>query len=51
MHLSPDIVMYLLRNLYVSQEATEPDMENGVVQIRKGVCQGCIVTPCLLICM
>ena len=31
----------LLRNLYAGQEATD------WFQIRKGVCQGCILSPCL----
>ena len=39
----------LLRNLYAGQEAT---VRTGLgtidwFQIRKGVCQGCIVSPCL----
>ena len=39
-----DHLTCLLRNLYAGQEATvEPDVE----QIRKGVHQGCILSPCL----
>ena len=40
---------YLLRNLYAGQEATvrtrnrKPDL----LQIWEGVCQGCILSPCL----
>ena len=45
----PDHLTYLLRNLYVGQEET---VRNGHgktdwFQIRKGVCQGCILPPCL----
>ena len=39
----------LLRNLYAGQEATVR-IENGTAdwfQIGKGVCQGCILSPCL----
>ena len=45
----PDHLTCLLRNLYASQEATVRT-ENGTtdwVQIRKGACQGCILSPCL----
>ena len=44
-----DNLICLLRNLYAGQEATvrtgheTPDW----FQIRKGVCQGCILSPCL----
>ena len=38
---------FLLRNLYAGQEATEPDMEQDWFQIGKGVCEGCILSPCL----
>ena len=46
----PDHLNCLLRNLYTSQEAT---VRTGHVtmdwfQIRKGVHQGCILSPCLL---
>ena len=45
----PDHLTWLLRNLYAGQEATvrtghgTPDW----FQIGKGVCQGCILSPCL----
>ena len=39
----------LLRNLYAGQEATvrTGHVITGWFQIRKGVCQGCILSPCL----
>ena len=45
----PDHLTYLLRNLYAGQEAT---VRTGYgtthwFQIEKGVCQGCILSPCL----
>ena len=42
--------MYLLRNLYAGQEATVRTGHGTTdwFQIGKGVCQGCIVSPCLL---
>ena len=45
----PDHLTCLLRNLYIGQEAT---VRNGHgttdwFQIGKGVCQGCILSPCL----
>ena len=40
----PDHLTCLLRNLYAGQEATELDMDQ---QTEKGVCQGCILSPCL----
>ena len=45
----PDHLTCLLRKLYVGQEAT---VRTGYettdwFQIRKGVCQGCILSPCL----
>ena len=44
----PDYLTCLLRSLYVGQEAT---LKTGHVtvwfQIRKGVCQGYILSPCL----
>ena len=43
----PDHLTCLLRNLYAGQEATEPDMEQDWFQIGKGVCEGCILSPCL----
>ena len=45
----PDHLTCLLRNLYVSQEATVRT-EHGTTewfQIGKAVCQGCILSPCL----
>ena len=45
----PDHLTCLLRNLYAGQEATVRT-GNGTTdwfQIRKGVCQGCILSPCL----
>ena len=41
---------YLLRNLYVGQEATVRTGHGTTdwFQIRKGVCQGYILSPCLL---
>ena len=46
----PDHLTRLLRNLYAGQEATVRT-EQGTTdwfQIGKGVCQGCILSPCLL---
>ena len=45
----PDHLTCLQRNLYVGQEAT---VRNGHgttdwFQVRKGICQGCILSPCL----
>ena len=39
----------LLRNLYAGQEATARTGHGTTdrFQIRKGVCQGCILSPCL----
>ena len=45
----PDHLTGLLRNLYAGQEATVRT-EHGTTdwfQIGKGVCQGCILSPCL----
>ena len=45
----PDHLTYLLRNLYAGQEATVR-IRCGTTdwfQIGKGVCQGCILSPCL----
>ena len=45
----PDNLICLLRNLYAGQEATVRT-EHGTThwfQIGKGVCQGCILSPCL----
>ena len=45
----PDHLTCLLRNLYAGQEATVRT-EHGTAdwfQVGKGVCQGCILSPCL----
>ena len=45
----PDHLTHLLRNLYVGQEA-RVRIGHGTTdwfQIRKGVCQGCMLSPCL----
>ena len=45
----PDHLTCLLRNLYAGQEATVGSGHGttGWFQIGKGVCQGCILSPCL----
>ena len=45
----PDLLTCLLRNLYASQEATVRTRHGTTdwFQIRKGVHQGCILSPCL----
>ena len=45
----PDHPTCLLRNLYAGQEATDRTGHGttGWFQIGKGVCQGCILSPCL----
>ena len=45
----PDHLACLLRNLYAGQEATvrTGHWTRGLFQIGKGVCQGCILSPCL----
>ena len=45
----PDNLTCLLRNLYAGQEATFSTVHGTKdwFQIRKGVCQGCILSPCL----
>src|SRR5574337_826272 len=45
----PDYLTCLLRNLYAGQEATARTGHGTIdlFQIRKGVCQGCILSPCL----
>ena len=45
----PDHLTCLLRNLYVCQEATVRPGHGTTnrFQIGKGVCQGCILSPCL----
>ena len=44
-----DHLTCLLRNLYAGQEATVRTGHGTIdwLQIRKGVCQGCILSPCL----
>ena len=44
----PDYLTCLLRNLYAGQEATARTGHGTKewFQIRKGVCQGCILSPC-----
>ena len=42
----PDHLTCLLRNLYAGQEATGHGTTDWF-QIGKGVCQGCILSPCL----
>ena len=46
---TPDHLTCLLRNLYAGQEATvrTGHQTTDWFQIRKGVCQGCILSPCL----
>ena len=45
----PDHLICLLRNLYAGQEATVRTRHGTTdwFQIGKGVCQGCILSPCL----
>ena len=45
----PDHLTWLLRNLYAGQEATVRTGHGATNwwQIGKGVCQGCILSPCL----
>ena len=45
----PDHLTCLLRNLYAGQEVTTRTGHGTTdwFQIRKGVCQGCILSPCL----
>ena len=46
---TPDHLICLLRNLYAGQEATVRTGHGTTdwFQIGKGVCQGCILSPCL----
>ena len=46
----PDHLTYLLRNLYAGQEATASTGHGTInwFQIRKGVHQGCISSPCFV---
>ena len=45
----PDHMTCLLRNLYAGQEATIRTGHETTdwLQLGKGVCQGCILSPCL----
>ena len=43
----PDHLTCLLRNMYACQEATVRTGTTDWLQIGKGVCQGCILSPCL----
>ena len=44
----PDHLTCLFRNLYTGQEATvRTERETDWFQIGKGICQGCILSPCL----
>ena len=45
----PDHFTCLLRNLYAGQEATVRTGHGTIdwFQIGKGVCQGCVLSPCL----
>ena len=44
----PDHLTFLLRNLYAGPEATIRTVHGtDWFQIGKGVCQGCILSPCL----
>ena len=45
----PDYLTCLLRNLYAGQEGTVRTRHGATdqFQIGKGVCQGCILSPCL----
>ena len=45
----PDHLTFLLRNLYAGQEATVRPGHGTTdwFQIRKGICQGCILSPYL----
>ena len=45
----PDHLTCLLRNLYAGQEVTVRTGQGTTdwFQIKKGVCQGCILSPCL----
>src|SRR5574337_77016 len=44
----PDHLTCLLRNLYAGQEATVRSRHGTIdwLQIEKGLCQGCILSPC-----
>ena len=46
---TPDHLTCLLRNLYAGQEASGRTVHGTteLFQIRKGVCKGCVLSPCL----
>ena len=46
---TPDHLFCFLRNLYTGQEATvgTGHVKTDWLQIEKGECQGCILSPCL----
>ena len=46
---TPDHLTCLLRNLYAGEKATVRTVHGKIdwFQIGKGVCQGCILSPCL----
>ena len=46
---TPDHLTCLLRNLHAGQEATVRTGHGTTdwFQVRKGICQGCILSPCL----
>ena len=46
----PDHLTCLLRNMYVSQEATARTLYGTTdgFKIERGVCKGCLLSPCLL---
>ena len=50
---TPDYLNCLLRNLYAGQETTVRIVRGTMdwFKIGKGVCQGCILSPCLFNCM
>ena len=45
----PEHLTFLLRNLYAGQQATvrTGHGKTDLFQLGKGVCQGCILSPCL----
>ena len=45
----PDYLTCLLRNLYIGQEATVTTGHGTMdwFKVEKGICQGCILSPCL----
>ena len=43
----PDHLTCLLRNLYAGQKATVRTGTTDWFEIGKGVCQGCILSPCV----